>query len=47
VKTEKKTGLGMRAYKGLLVKDNYGRWPERDLAGPCDLSAAIARCPGH
>lgn len=23
----------LRAYPGLLVKDSYWRWPERDLAG--------------
>jgi hypothetical protein len=23
----------LRAYPGLLIKDSYWRWPERDLAG--------------
>ena len=25
--------FGLPAYPGLIVKDNYWRWPERDLAG--------------
>ena len=24
------------AYPGLIVKDSYWRWPERNLAGPAD-----------
>ena len=25
--------FGLAAYPGLIVKDSYWRWPERDLAG--------------